>query len=648
MSDIFDFRSLETPELERAADEEAASFSMPPGWQKGLITFEGFAIDGPDARERDDAVNVSVDGEGYIAHIGIVDVSEINPHAAIAAYAQRRLVTTYSGSQVRRSMIPTEISQGSLSFLHGEERPAIMLHIPVGPEGPGELEISRGVMKADNLSPAEINLIPEARGSETHTPIHDLERAARMLYAHRHHGATEVRHEDEDGKVLSSKVSVPQLIVQEFMILANKKMGEYFVREGIPGVFRRHDLSADVQAMLDGKELPRNLKASFARADYTNCIPAEHLGLDGTNVLHFTSPLRRWMDFLNHKQLTAHFNGEDYPFSNEQIEHSVERHRRLTGVDLSEQRVAQELIARREELMQQFDTATTRLNEGSAHETDLAGILFNPDYVGFADLETARRNVFASLIAMREGVVFSVINTAVQKRWAQIKGQHFVPAEGEAVPYSSSPKGEPAVRATELLDVLSRYTGMGVSYEEIREFRAKTAKGVTDFLEKLGSNLGTPCQINIAPGGSEYTCTVSMRINGEVQERTATAPSVKEARREAVSRFISDFDLIDNPPVVSELQRSRQEARQLRKTIKGAPKKHPVVQVKTYCDKQYTIPNYAFSQEMNEEHKQYQTTCTVTVEHDDMTLEVSAIASNKDDAKLLAANKLLKLLPIKR
>lgn len=101
-------------------------------------------------------------------------------------------------------------------------------------------------------------------------------------------------------------------LVQEIMILANKKFTEYCVKNNLPILYRQFKISHD----FDNLELDENIKTVFNQrksesAFYT--LEKQQQELMSGLYSHFTSPLRRWVDSYHHLILYLFFNNKfDY------------------------------------------------------------------------------------------------------------------------------------------------------------------------------------------------------------------------------------------------------------------------------------------------------------------------------------------------
>jgi ribonuclease R len=57
----------------------------------------------------------------------------------------------------------------------------------------------------------------------------------------------------------------------------------------------------------------------LGRANYGDSLLG-HYGLNLAAYLHFTSPIRRYADLITHRQVRAHLDGKELPYTKKNIE----------------------------------------------------------------------------------------------------------------------------------------------------------------------------------------------------------------------------------------------------------------------------------------------------------------------------------------
>jgi len=141
----------------------------------------------------------------------------------------------------------------------------------------------------------------------------------------------------EDGHVrqLERKEDViGQILIQELMILTNAELATLAVVEEIPVLYRNHEarmaapdrevLQQQIEDAVHGQavahlaQLRQQTHMLLDKATYAADVRG-HYGLNLPAYLHFTSPIRRYVDLVNHRQFSAFLTGEPYPYTQDEL-----------------------------------------------------------------------------------------------------------------------------------------------------------------------------------------------------------------------------------------------------------------------------------------------------------------------------------------
>jgi ribonuclease R len=326
---------------------EAEAFELPQSWPAGRRELKGVTIDSERTMDRDDAVWLERDQDGFAVHVAISDVgSFLSPSSAVAAYAETIGQSRYLRYQTL-PMLPPRLSEGVLSLLDTQETPVLSLALSVDFHGEVvSLEFVKARLQPRRLTYNQVNALN--RGQSATSTDHFLvllekfalnlirERQERGAFAY--YDPTTGVMTDEEGRLFRMGVGtshVGELIVQEFMILANTAVAEYLWRNHVPALFRNHEMAVAmsveqaVELVLSGSPEGRAaLAQGFGRARY-GTTPHGHAALNLDAYAHWTSPLRRFADFVNHMNLVAHLENRAMPYARDRLDEIAEHLNRV-------------------------------------------------------------------------------------------------------------------------------------------------------------------------------------------------------------------------------------------------------------------------------------------------------------------------------
>jgi ribonuclease R len=329
-------------------------------------------IDAASTRDADDAVAVRRTDAGWRLQVAIADPSEAVPAGSPLDEAARvRGATRYGplGPTVR--MLPRWLSEERLT-LHRPGAPALVVELDIDAAGRCELAGLRPgtVEEPVRLTYEETGAI--LAGRTEHPAAGELrelwELAELLLAGRRQRGALAIYDmtrgvaTDEEGALRELDVEERHpghLIVQEAMVAANAALAAHAVREGLPLLYRNHAaapaapshevLQRDIQLALEHPEqavpVIERMALVLRPAVYAPRVEG-HFGLNLPVYAHCTSPLRRYADLVNARQLHAWARGEAPPAGQEELEEVGEA---LTTL-LAQQRAAAAERHRRRQL----------------------------------------------------------------------------------------------------------------------------------------------------------------------------------------------------------------------------------------------------------------------------------------------------------
>ena len=347
-------------EADRAARALLASFGVPTEWPEGLdlggpeavtpadcvgrvdlTELPLVTIDGPDARDFDDAVYAERRPRGgWRLVVAIADVAHyVKPGTALDREARRRGNSVYLPDRVV-PMLPEALSNGICSLVPGQRRLALVCDMQVSAAG----RVSRYRFdEAVIASHARLTYGEVARAPDARPALFEVFRALRGGREERgalDFDARESRLVLENGavrEVVPEDRNDAHRLIEEAMIAANVCAARHLERLGPiyrvhePPQSERREQLAEALA-LGGVRLPADrmtpgaLQAAMEAAQRNARLPAwivetlvlrslsqarydvvnrGHFGLALPKYLHFTSPIRRYADLVIHRMIKS-------------------------------------------------------------------------------------------------------------------------------------------------------------------------------------------------------------------------------------------------------------------------------------------------------------------------------------------------------
>lgn len=509
------------PELEplrREAYTEAARFALPPDWQEGRDLVSSVTIDGPRTRDRDDGIWLKPTPEGEEVRVSITDVGSIALPPAVMQYAEKQGETRYLRT-TNIPMIPPDISEGVLSLLDGQDTPVVSVNISLDPElDVADVGFSHDYVNPYRMTYGQVNRLTHGDGpSDEVVAFRRYELFALKLLRKRQAGGAFAFYDPnagvmtgEDGELKSITKGVNhsgQLIVQEFMILANTVMAEYLFRNNIPALFRNHqmrsgmDMQEAMEALRSGnQQAVAALKQGFGRARFSP-EPTGHDALNLPVYAPWTSPLRRFADVPGHMNLAAHLRGDEYPFPAARLEMLADR---LNAVQ-------DETRARKAVTFKEIAEAVANQDLGRSAE-ELLGL--DPD-------------AFSKVIsrASRTGLIPGELRRAIGSRELQAR---------EVVQLLFHEPGDPeSWEEAEQLALLALYQG---PHKALSVINGADQLGLIDKPTiRTSGNSGDVTDPN------RFTCTITTRYRGEEKQITSGGSSKKVAQQNAAVSLLVEL-----------------------------------------------------------------------------------------------------------
>ena len=332
--------------------------------RKDLRSLQMVTIDGEDAKDLDDAVSLTREGENYCLGVHIADVSNyVQENSALDREALNRGTSVYLVDRVI-PMLPHTLSNGICSLNQGEDRLALSCLMKVNKKGEVvSYEIAETVICVDRrMSYTAVRKILEEGDPELIQEYEELvpmfqdmqELAAILRKKRRQRGSIDFDFPeskiilDQKGNPVSIEPyerNVATDLIEDFMLLANETVAQHFYWMEVPFLYRTHEtpdtekieklatfihnfgyhikiktsdhevhpkeiqkLLASIEGTEEEALIARLALRSMKQAKYSvECTG--HFGLACACYCHFTSPIRRYPDLQIHRIIKEQLRG---------------------------------------------------------------------------------------------------------------------------------------------------------------------------------------------------------------------------------------------------------------------------------------------------------------------------------------------------
>ena len=320
-------------------------------------------IDGEDAKDLDDAVSLSKEGNLFHLGVHIADVSNyVQYNSALDREALKRGTSVYLVDRVI-PMLPQKLSNGICSLNAGEDRLALSCLMDIDEKGK---VVSHGIAETvihvnERMTYTDVKKILQKEDEKVSERYKELlpmffqmeELSALLRKRRKKRGAIDFDFPeskvelDENGKpvrIYPYEQNVATGIIEDFMLAANETVAQEYAQAELPFVYRTHEnpdmekvepvlelvhragvkvkkskeeiRPKEVQKILkelEGKEseafFSRLILRSMKQAKYTTECTG-HFGLAARYYCHFTSPIRRYPDLQIHRIIKENLRGK--------------------------------------------------------------------------------------------------------------------------------------------------------------------------------------------------------------------------------------------------------------------------------------------------------------------------------------------------
>ena len=670
----------------------------------------GYAIDSPTSKDLDDAILLTQKQDGrFLVTVSIADVSgAISKGSDVDTRAFDRAFTRYF-AQGNNPMIPARLADNELSLLPHQTRNVLVFEVTLDKNLEIEdVSIELGTFRSKRrYTHKQVDDALEQKQSSKHQMWMTYYKfAERLLNKRRAQGAMVIYdldqglYSNEEGSVLKKEPGMffrPYIIVQEFMILANHAVTSFLAKQGVDLLYRNHSplMDADgsnqqeVLQKLYGAEnitpevlteLNGRMRTLVGRARYESSCKG-HFGLSLPAYAHWTSPIRRYADLVNHRQAVAWLMCAAPAYTSSQLEaigahlnevndavkdrvRDVYKTKTKKGLQNANFKKLTELsdghfsyfvrLLTEEEMTlteQRLMAVENRIKGGTLPLVDYTCILFTEA----ADTVLWRRlkeNALQAL-ANHPNNVRSLLNIAKQKHGWKNDVTSSPLANGlfkttvsiwrRERTYTSEPctgQGKAESETQAIFDMLRRMHTIDIELPEKgvkATMSVGNAKGaLMEHCQKRRWPMPTFSSKQTGPSHQPlFSCTGRLRPPGKPEMFTEPCQATsRKASEQLASRALLKMMGVNH---------GKEDA----SSVSGQPavkangtdwKSNPISALQEYCQKKgYILPNYSDSQSGPDHMRTFDVICSVTIEGVDKTFK--ARGSNKKQGKKAAALK---------
>lgn len=344
-------------------------------------------IDGEDAKDLDDAIDIETTPDGYRLYVHIADVDHfVRPHSILDKVAARRGNSIYLVDRVI-PMLPPGLSNGICSLHEGVFRLTLSVVIDFDSQGrPLREEVCESFIR--NKRRCNYREIQEILDNDLENAgmlanllppmcaLRDAIKQRRDAEGMLNFNFAELKFDLDENKqpvrVRQEYQSYAQSIIEMFMIEANEAIARIALKYNLPIVYRVHEkpdrqkiaglrnlmksfrinkkLRSDspkpleLQAVLNevqeiegGQVLSTLALRALTKARYA-AENLGHYGLATTSYCHFTSPIRRYSDTFTHRVIKKFLAGQRLKRETIQVERVADHVSRMERVAIEAER----------------------------------------------------------------------------------------------------------------------------------------------------------------------------------------------------------------------------------------------------------------------------------------------------------------------
>ncbi len=276
------------------------------------------SIDASTTRDIDDAFRIEKEGDGYLLSIAL---ARPDVHWEFGSPLDRMVAhraTSLYLPEGTAHMMPERFGTGLYSLLAGEKRPVLVTDFHLDSEGQllSTIPHEAWITVKENITYEAADIAIEGQSDESLVLAHQL--AEKLLEKRIKSGGCVIRKPEPvvtvEGEGAQSVVDITlkepcplsELVISEFMILANSGLALWAKGHDVPLLHRTQDIALPQESagiFTEPAEILRAVKLLLPPILETT--PKRHAALGVPAYSPITSPLRRYTDFINMAQVCS-------------------------------------------------------------------------------------------------------------------------------------------------------------------------------------------------------------------------------------------------------------------------------------------------------------------------------------------------------
>lgn len=317
-------------------------------YRQDLTELHAITIDDETTQDMDDALSIERNEQGYRLGIHITDVAScIKPDSALDHQARKKATSVYC-PEVNFNMLPEELAERKLSLIAGAARRCLSCMVQIDKDlkiqsysfVPSLIRVKERLSynQVEELLSSDYNFAESGPGA-----VHLLYSIAMGYEAERLGcGALKIPKRmvlievNDRNHLASSDFRIVEIdengpsrsLIGEMMILANNLAAVYAEKHAIPFIYRSQEQPAagdqkDLSQIPDGPARDYARRGNLKRSN-TSLDPAPHATLGLDLYAQTTSPIRRYQDLCNQRQILGHLVRKEAYFTADQLKHILQ------------------------------------------------------------------------------------------------------------------------------------------------------------------------------------------------------------------------------------------------------------------------------------------------------------------------------------